>query len=52
MQFKGKLMKKSEKIAKELNFGFDLRLFSPNLDPKNFFSWVLPLLGVRHCRKL
>ena len=52
MQFKGQLMKKSEKIAKELNFVFDLRLFSPNLDPKNFFSWVLSLLGVRHCHKL
>ena len=26
--------------------------FGPNLVPQNFFSWVLPLLVVRHCSKL
>ena len=38
--------------CKKSNFGPDFGLFWPKFGPKNFFSWVLPLLDVRHCCKL
>ena len=34
------------------NFGPNFGPFGPNLGPQNFSSWVIPLLDVKHCRKL
>ena len=34
------------------SFGTDFDPFGLNLIPKNFFSWILPLLQVRNCCKL
>ena len=38
-------------MAKKTSFGPNLDLFGPN-SGRNFFSWALPLLDVRHCFKL
>ena len=45
MQFKRKLMNQTLENSNKSNFG-------PKFRPKIFFSWVWPLLDVRHCRKL
>ena len=51
MQFKEKLMNQTWQNGKKPNFGPDFGPLDTNQDPQ-FFSWVLPLLGVRHCHKL
>ena len=52
MQFEGKLMHQTWDNGKKPNFGPDFGRFKPDLDPKKVFSWILPLLLVRHCCKL
>ena len=53
MQFKEKLMNQTTKWQKKPNFETDIGPKFPPLHPSpNFFSWVLPLLHVRHCRQL
>ena len=47
-----KLMNQTLKNGKNRNFGPDFGLFGPNLGPPIFFSGILHLLDVRHCRKL
>ena len=47
MQFTGKLMNQAWEIGEKLNFTHDFGPFGPK-----FFSWFLPLLGLRYCRKL
>ena len=39
-------------MAKKTNFGPDFSSFGAKCDPQNFFSWVLPLLEVKHCCRL
>ena len=51
MQFQGKIMNQTWENGKKTNFGPNFDSFGPNLG-YNFFSWVLPLLDVRHCCKL
>ena len=48
MQFQGKLMNQAWKNDKKPTFGPNFDLFDPNLGHK-YFSWILPLLDVRHC---
>ena len=52
MQLQGKLMNKTWENKKKPSFRPNFDPFGPNLGPKNFFSWILPLLDVRHCCKL
>ena len=40
------------KWQKKTNFGPDFDPFWPKFSPPKFFSWVLPLLDVKHCCKL
>ena len=37
---------------KKTSFGLDFGPVGPNLGPKFFLSWILPLLDVIHCCKL
>ena len=41
-----------ENGKKKTNFGPDFDPFWPKFSPPKFFSWVLPLLEVKHCCKL
>ena len=43
---------KKKKKKKKTNFGPNFDFFGPNLVPQFFFSWVSPLLDIRHCCKL
>ena len=52
MQFPGKLKNKTLKNDKKPSFSCNFGPFDPNLAPKFFFPWILPLLDVRHCCKL
>ena len=52
MQFQGKLMNQTGKNGKTPSFEPYFGLFWPIFGPRNCFSWVLPLLDVRHCCKL
>ena len=53
MQLQGKLMSQTWENGKKPSFRTDFDPFGPNLGPKIFFSWILPLLHVRHyCCKL
>ena len=38
--------------GKRPSFRTDFGPFDPNLGPKNFFSWILSRLNVRHCCRL
>ena len=51
MQFQRKLMSQTEKMTKNLILGLILACLAQIWAP-NFFSEVLPILDVRHCRKL
>ena len=51
MQFQGKLRKTWENDRKP-NFGTNFGPFDPHLHFKKIFSWILPLLYVRHCCKI
>ena len=51
MPFKRKLMNQTWEHAKKPNLESDFGPFGPNLGKKHFL-WVLPVLDVRHCRKL
>ena len=35
-------------MAKKTDFGTNFGPFLPKFGPKKFFSWILPLLSVRH----
>ena len=52
MQFQGKLINRTWENSRRPNFGPDFGLFGPNLGPKDFYLWILPLLDVRNCCKL
>ena len=53
MQLQGKLMSQTWENGKKPSFRTNFDPFGPNLGPKIFFSWILPLLHVRHyCCKL
>ena len=53
MQFQGKLMNQTwENGEKELVSGLILAPLVQIWAPKNFFSWILPILDVRHHCKL
>ena len=45
-------MNQTWEIETKPNFGPDFGPFWPKFGPKKFFSWVLPLLDVRHRCKL
>ena len=51
MHFKQKLMNQTSQNGEKPNFWPGFGSFDPNLGP-NFFSLILPLADVRHCRKL
>ena len=52
MLFQGQLMDQTWENGKKPSFGPHFGPFDPNLVPKNFFSWILPLLDFRNCCKL
>ena len=52
MKLKGKLVNQTEENGEKPNLGPDFVPFVPNLACPIFFSWVVPLLDIRHCCKL
>ena len=52
MQIHGILMNQTWENGKKTSFGSDFGPFGPKLGPKSYFSWILPLLHVRHSCKL
>ena len=49
IQFQGKLMNQTWENNKKPSFMTDFGPFGPNLDPKKYFPWNLPLIDVTHC---
>ena len=52
IQFREKLLNQTLKNGEKPSFGANFGTFGPNSDPKKIFSWILPVLDVRHCCKL
>ena len=52
MQLQGKLMKQTWENGKKPSLKPDFGLFGPNLVPKKFPMWILPLPYVGNCCKL
>ena len=50
-QFQGKPINQTWENGKKPSFGPDFSPLGQNMDPKTF-SWILPLLHIRHCCKL